>query len=76
MGNNLSLVDNENTLKSFWLYSEVYRTQVTGTGGRIELAVHWADSASYDDHLKTDGTGAMPSGRGPVGGLGPPGCES
>ena len=48
-GHNITLVDNENTLKSFWLYSEGYRTQDTGTGGRIELARHWADSASYDD---------------------------
>ena len=30
LGNNISLVDNENTLKSFWLYSEV-------TGLRIQV---------------------------------------
>ena len=53
MGNNITLVDNENTLKSFWLYSEV-------TGLRIQVQ----EVGSTPGALRQLGSEAMPSERG------------
>ena len=61
-GHNITLVDNENTLKSFWVYSGL-RLQVQEIGSNSRGAGQ-AGEASYVDPWRQAGNRALPSERG------------